>query len=325
MRAQIWAVLVLGACAPSATFECTLSEECRLGGVTGTCEATGFCSFLDPTCPSGSRYDASAGGGLTQMCVPAPPVSDMDNDGVPDGVDNCPTVMNADQADEDKDGIGDVCDNCPHIANPPQPDADGDGVGDECDPRPGMVDHIVLFLPFNSASEVADWNTGGSNASFIVANGQLQQVGQSDLAVFWKNDLNTTNAYITTRATFGVTTVGQTRAVEIMTAFARDPAMAGDFGVGLGCGQQHASTNLAQNDLVEFANGAFNFVQLDGDKPTVPDAVTYSVQTSTETTCSFPDDNKSYVHAASPPPNASGINFAVWGVTATFDYLIAID
>ncbi len=36
--------------------------------------------------------------------------SDADGDGVPDGLDNCPQVANADQADSDGDAIGDVCD-----------------------------------------------------------------------------------------------------------------------------------------------------------------------------------------------------------------------
>jgi len=35
---------------------------------------------------------------------------DQDDDGVPDGSDNCPSVANADQADGDHDGIGDACD-----------------------------------------------------------------------------------------------------------------------------------------------------------------------------------------------------------------------
>ncbi|HKF42879.1 MAG TPA: PA domain-containing protein [Thermoanaerobaculia bacterium] len=35
--------------------------------------------------------------------------ADLDNDGVPDGVDNCPNVPNPDQADSNRNGIGDAC------------------------------------------------------------------------------------------------------------------------------------------------------------------------------------------------------------------------
>jgi len=72
---------------------------------------------------------------------------DEDVDGVPDGTDNCPTVVNPDQADNDHDGLGDLCDpdddndtvldgadNCPFIANTSQADNDHDGIGDACDP-----------------------------------------------------------------------------------------------------------------------------------------------------------------------------------------------
>ena len=38
------------------------------------------------------------------------PAPDVDADGIPDGIDNCPFVANADQADLDEDGVGGLCD-----------------------------------------------------------------------------------------------------------------------------------------------------------------------------------------------------------------------
>lgn len=72
-------------------------------------------------------------------------LADSDGDGVPDTIDNCVSVANADQVDIDSNGRGDVCDdwdqdgiinardNCPAIPNRDQRDTDGDGVGDVCD------------------------------------------------------------------------------------------------------------------------------------------------------------------------------------------------
>jgi len=61
------------------------------------------------------------------------PLPDVDNDGVPDSIDNCLNTANSDQADADGDGVGDVCDNCINAVNSGQEDTDGDGIGDACD------------------------------------------------------------------------------------------------------------------------------------------------------------------------------------------------
>ena len=50
------------------------------------------------------------GDGLGDVCDPNPNDDDTDDDGVPDGTDNCPVNPNPDQTDTDGDGLGDVCD-----------------------------------------------------------------------------------------------------------------------------------------------------------------------------------------------------------------------
>jgi hypothetical protein len=57
--------------------------------------------------PQGARCDLGA--------VEAAP--DTDGDGVPDLIDDCPSVANPDQRDSDGDKVGDLCDNCPAVAN----------------------------------------------------------------------------------------------------------------------------------------------------------------------------------------------------------------
>jgi hypothetical protein len=58
---------------------------------------------------------------------------DLDQDGIEDADDNCPSVANVDQFDVDLDGFGDQCDNCPNDTNIDQANGDGDALGNACD------------------------------------------------------------------------------------------------------------------------------------------------------------------------------------------------
>ena len=106
------------------------------------------------------------------------PNVDTDSDGVPDSVDNCRLLANADQRDFDHDNHGDACDHCPHLASAPDPDTDGDGVGDACDPRPSTSgDARALWLGFYDAADLSGWLDGGTGGlgTWSVTGGALVQ------------------------------------------------------------------------------------------------------------------------------------------------------
>ncbi|MEM6993617.1 MAG: hypothetical protein AAF721_24095 [Myxococcota bacterium] len=60
------------ACGTAGAFVCTSDDQCEVNGESGQCEMTGYCSFADDTCPSGRRYGAHAGAGLSGTCTDAP-------------------------------------------------------------------------------------------------------------------------------------------------------------------------------------------------------------------------------------------------------------
>jgi hypothetical protein len=122
----------------------------------------------------GSRFRISYLGGDGNDVV-LQTALDGDNDGVPDAIDNCPTVHNPDQANTDGDNFGDACDptpngdtdndgvddaidNCPTVANTNQANFDGDGFGDACDAdddSDGFSDEVEITAgsnPLNASS-----------------------------------------------------------------------------------------------------------------------------------------------------------------------------
>jgi len=61
------ALLGLTACnSESAVFQCEAADECA----GGTCQPSGYCSFPDPSCPSGQVYGTLAPAWLAERCVP---------------------------------------------------------------------------------------------------------------------------------------------------------------------------------------------------------------------------------------------------------------
>jgi len=95
------------------------------------------------TLPARNYKVGNTGSPMVVSAIIYDPNQDVDSDGVPDAIDNCPSFSNSDQADGDADGVGDACDNCPFTYNPAQGDADGDGIGDLCDL--GLQDAIKIL------------------------------------------------------------------------------------------------------------------------------------------------------------------------------------
>ncbi len=114
---------------------------------------------------------------------------DRDNDGVSNGLDDCPAVANASQSDADQDYVGDACDatlgvanfdvdgdglengydNCIFVANSAtlgpdnQADSDFDDIGNACDPNPAIPDGPNYYLRCTDPVGIGQSDPGGAS------------------------------------------------------------------------------------------------------------------------------------------------------------------
>ena len=111
-----WAV---GACG-SSVFACSSDEQCQGGATPGVCQAEGYCSFPDDSCPSGHRFGDAAPPGVANACVgvsddgssssgPGPQSNDAveppdPDDGVPEGSTTTPVGDGTTTVSVDDDG-----------------------------------------------------------------------------------------------------------------------------------------------------------------------------------------------------------------------------
>lgn len=148
----------------------------------GIDDASDLCpSVFDPIRPMDGNQQANADGDAAgdacdlcpldgaDACVP-PDANDLDEDGAPNGSDNCPNLANPDQADADEDGHGDACDDCADALNPgPTPcPAPGFGIPDLRNPAapdyPGVGAVVSISGVYVTAVRPP---SGGSNGFYV--------------------------------------------------------------------------------------------------------------------------------------------------------------
>lgn len=84
---------------------------------SATMTLTGTASLRSTTTPGQIIVTGSCPNFLDGKVTVTANALDRDNDGIPDSVDNCPSIYNPDQLDTDHDGFGDLCDAFPRNKN----------------------------------------------------------------------------------------------------------------------------------------------------------------------------------------------------------------
>ncbi len=149
-----------GRCALEPAVACAASSECPDGtfcnALTARCtlNAPGACGSGDD-CPPETAC-------VEQRVTVGTPVRDLDDDGVPDELDNCPTTPNPLQTDGDGDATGDACDaamGCPAtpLAGCRSPAPLGSSLSSKEAGPPGTKDKLVWKWAKGPATSHADF------------------------------------------------------------------------------------------------------------------------------------------------------------------------
>ena len=188
--------------------------ECGENIVSGGCVTGGGCGYKCSTnsfsyvLPDGT-WTGGGSGNWDVICG-----DDSDNDGLPDGADNCPNASNPDQKDTDKDGIGDACDKCPkdsqndidsdgicgdvdncfYVYNPDQADVDQNGKGDACDQN-NLTQRILSIEQRLAAVEQALQNCDCTPPSTAIELSSLKAIPSNEKVILkWQTETETDNA-----------------------------------------------------------------------------------------------------------------------------------
>jgi hypothetical protein len=141
-------LLAIGSCSRTSTTQCTTDAQCPTSGFCAE-DPVSVCASSTPQCtcvgiaPETCRRLGVVNDGGCQAVN-----DDVDADGVPDNIDNCPVLPNPPiiagttrQADADNDGLGDLCDSALQI------DGDNNGLPDDIVSFGVLVNCGKLDLP----------------------------------------------------------------------------------------------------------------------------------------------------------------------------------
>lgn len=156
------------ACNPGAD-ACATGTFCSPATLVCTVVSPGACA-VDGDCPDNSLCQS-------QPVVVALSAADVDDDGVPDDLDNCPTAPNPLQEDVDADGTGDACDLASH--------------GCELAPLTGctapvqdLKSLLILKDKFPDKGDVLAWKWNKGDATAVAAFGDPLATSNVRLCVY---------------------------------------------------------------------------------------------------------------------------------------------